>query len=115
MSFTVTHRDRERLAVVPENPIRRGSRLKENQGNILNEACDPPTACDGRRRSVQTAAAAGSREPLSSSPSAAGTLSKKASGGLLPCVLDQVRRRRVVKLKDLLTGEKTVEAFKPRE
>jgi hypothetical protein len=47
---------------------RGGSRLKENQGNILNDACHPPSACDVRRRSVQTAAAAGSREPLSSSP-----------------------------------------------
>ena len=42
----------------------RGSRLKENQGNIICDACHPPSACDVRRRSVQTAAAAGSREPL---------------------------------------------------
>ena len=56
------------LPVVPENPIRGGSRLKENQGIIICDACHPPSACDGRRRSVQTAAAAGSRESLSSSP-----------------------------------------------
>ena len=54
--------------VVPENPIRGDSRLKENQGNIICDACHPPSACDVRRRPVQTAAAAGSREPLSSSP-----------------------------------------------
>ena len=54
--------------VVPGNPIRGRSRLKENQGNIICDACNPPSACDLRRRSVQTAAAAGSREPLSSSP-----------------------------------------------
>ncbi len=47
--------------VVPENPIRGGSRLKENQGNIICDACNPPSACDVRRRSVQTAAARRSR------------------------------------------------------
>ena len=41
--------------------------MKENQGNIICDVCYPPSACDVRRRSVQTAAAAGSREPLSSS------------------------------------------------
>src|SRR6478735_403692 len=56
-----------RKPVVPENPIRVGSRLKENQGNIICDACHPPSACDVGRGSVQTAAAAGSREPLSSS------------------------------------------------
>jgi hypothetical protein len=29
--------------VVPENPIRVGSRLKENQGNIICDACHPPS------------------------------------------------------------------------
>jgi hypothetical protein len=35
--------------VVPGNPIRGRSRLKENQGNIICDACNPPSACDLRR------------------------------------------------------------------
>ena len=48
--------------VVPENPIRGDSRLRENQGNIICDARHPPSACDVRRRPVQTGAAAGSRD-----------------------------------------------------
>lgn len=36
-------RSEEGRAVVPENPIRVGSRLKENQGNIICDACHPPS------------------------------------------------------------------------